>query len=67
MFTAMLGETESVKILIAAGADVYSKTNEGETALQRAEQIQKAKLGDTKEIIELLKKSRCKINQNYAS
>ena len=28
MFASMLGETESVKMLIAAGADVHSKTNE---------------------------------------
>ena len=60
MFAAMHGESEIVKMLISAGADVNAKTKEGETALQRAEKIQKAKLGDTKEVIELLKKAGAK-------
>ena len=48
---------ESVQMLIDAGADVNAMTNEGETALQRAENIKEAKLGDVDEIIEILKKS----------
>ena len=55
MFASMGGATECVKMLIMAGADVNCKTNEGETPLQRAEQLQEAKLGDYKEIIEVLK------------
>ena len=60
MFATMIGETESVQILVKAGADVNSKTNDGETALQRAEKIEQAKLADVKQIIKILKDSGAK-------
>jgi ankyrin repeat protein len=49
-----------VKNLIEANADVNCKTNDGETPLQRAIKIDDAKLGDRKEIIDLLKKAGAK-------
>ena len=42
------------------GSDVYAQTNDGETALQRAEKINEAKLADMAEIIEMLKESGAK-------
>ncbi|MCK5342252.1 MAG: ankyrin repeat domain-containing protein, partial [Candidatus Heimdallarchaeota archaeon] len=55
MFASMGGQTECVKMLIMAGADVNCRTSEDETPLQRAEKLQEAGLGDYKEIIEVLK------------
>ena len=51
MFAAMKGDAESVKNLLAAGADVNPKTTDNETPLQRAK-----KLGFT-EIVNILKKA----------
>ena len=50
-------ETECVKMLIMAGSDVNSRTNEGETPLQRAIKLQEAGLGDYSEIIAVLKEA----------
>ena len=53
----MQGEIKEVENYVDMGADVNAQTNDGETALQRAEKIHKAKLADMTEIIEILKKS----------
>ena len=60
MFAAMHGNTEIAKMLIDAGADVNIKTKDGETPLQRAEKIDKAGLGKTKDVIKLLKEAGAK-------
>jgi ankyrin repeat protein len=60
MFAIMHGQADIVKSLIKAGADVNAKTKDGETALQRAEKIEKAKLADMKETITTLKEAGAK-------
>ena len=57
---AKKGDLEAVKELINKGADVNSKTNDGETPLQRAEKIHGAKLKDMTAIIDILKKAGAK-------